>query len=129
MAENQTKKIMDMIEKMTVLELNDLVKALEDKFGVSAGMPMVMGTAPAGDAVIAEAEEEQDEFDVILTDIGSSKIAVIKVVRELNQTLGLVEAKTLVESAPKSILEGVKKSAAAEAKKKLEGAGAKVELK
>ncbi len=124
------KKVMDMVEKMTVLELNDLVKAMEEKFGVSAAAPMMMGAMPAG-AAGAEAEpvEEQTEFDVVLTDAGANKIAVIKAVRTLNQTLGLVEAKALVESAPKALLEGVKKEDAQAAKKTLEDAGAKVELK
>lgn len=120
-------KVMEMVEKMTVLELNDLVKALEEKFGVSAAAPMMMAAAPAGAA--AEPEEEKTEFDVILAEAGANKIGVIKVVRELNQALGLVEAKNLVESAPKPVLEGAKKDAAQAAKKKLEEAGAKVELK
>jgi large subunit ribosomal protein L7/L12 len=125
-------KIMDMVEKMTVLELNDLVKALEEKFGVSASAPVMVaaGAATAGNgAASAEPEEEKTEFDVILSDAGANKIGVIKVVREINSALGLVEAKTLVESAPKPILEGAKKEDAQEAKKKLEEAGAKVELK
>ena len=125
------KKIMDAIEKMTVLELNDLVKALEDKFGVSAAAPVMMGAMPAAGANGGETEpiEEKTEFDVILADSGANKIAVIKAVREINQALGLVEAKSLVESAPKPVLEGVKKDRAEEAKKKLTEAGAKVELK
>jgi large subunit ribosomal protein L7/L12 len=125
------KKIMDIVEKMNVLELNDLVKALEEKFGVSASAPvMVAGTAANGNgAAAAEPEEEKTEFDVILADAGANKIGVIKAVREINSTLGLVEAKTLVESAPKAVLEGAKKEDAQEAKKKLEEAGAKVELK
>jgi large subunit ribosomal protein L7/L12 len=122
-------KVMEMVEKMTVLELNDLVKALEEKFGVSAAAPMMMaGAAPvAGEA--AAAVEEKTEFDVVLADAGANKLAVIKVVRELNQALGLVEAKNLVESAPKALLEAAKKDVAEAAKKKLEEAGAKVELK
>jgi len=125
------KNIMEMVEKMTVLELNDLVKALEEKFGVSASAPvMVAGVAGNGNgAAAAEPEEEKTEFDVILADAGANKIGVIKAVREINSTLGLVEAKTLVESAPKAVLEGAKKEDAQEAKKKLEEAGAKVELK
>jgi len=125
------KKIMEMVEKMNVLELNDLVKALEEKFGVSASAPvMVAGVAGNGNgAAAAEPEEEKTEFDVILADAGANKIGVIKAVREINSTLGLVEAKTLVESAPKAVLEGAKKEDAQEAKKKLEEAGAKVELK
>ncbi|MBU1016581.1 50S ribosomal protein L7/L12 [Patescibacteria group bacterium] len=122
------KKVMEMVEKMNVLELNDLVKALEEKFGVSASAPVMMA-GNAGVGVPAEAVEEKTEFDVVLTDAGANKINVIKAVRELNQNLGLVEAKTLVESAPKNILEGAKKEDAQAAKKKLEEAGAKVELK
>ena len=123
-------KVMDMIEKMNVLELNDLVKALEDKFGVSAAAPVMMGAMPAAGAGGAEeAAEEKDEFDVVLADAGGQKIAVIKAVRGLDQSLGLVEAKALVESAPKTVLEGAKKEEAEAAKKALEEAGAKVELK
>ena len=123
------KKVMEMVEKMTVLELNDLVKALEDKFGVSAAAPVMMGAMPAAGAAEAEAAEEQTEFDVVLAEAGGNKIAVIKAVRTINQTLGLVEAKTLVEAAPKTLLEGAKKEDAEAAKKTLEEAGAKVELK
>jgi len=123
-------KVMEMIEKMTVLELNDLVKALEEKFGVSASAPvMVAGTAVANGNGSAEPAEEKTEFDVVIADAGANKIAVIKVVREINSSLGLVEAKNLVESAPKAILEGAKKEDAQNAKKKLEEAGARVELK
>jgi large subunit ribosomal protein L7/L12 len=122
-------KVMDMVEKMTVLELNDLVKALEEKFGVSAAPVMMGGVAPSAAGGEGEKAEEKSEYDVVLTDSGANKIGVIKAVRELNQALGLVEAKTLVESAPKTLLEGVKKDQAEEAKKKLEAAGAKVELK
>ncbi|MBU0650012.1 50S ribosomal protein L7/L12 [Patescibacteria group bacterium] len=119
-------KIMEMVEKLTVLELNDLVKALEEKFGISATAQMP-SAAGAGDA--SGAAEEKTEFDVVLAEAGANKIAVIKAVRELNQALGLVEAKTFVESAPKVLFEGAKKEAAEEAKAKLEAAGAKVELK
>ena len=119
-------KVMDLVEKMAVLELNDLVKALEDKFGVSAAAPVMMGgVAPAA----AEEVEEKDEFDVVLSEVGGNKIAVIKAVRELDPQLGLVDAKNLVEAAPKAILEGAKKEDAQAAKTKLEAAGAKVELK
>ncbi|KKS76083.1 MAG: 50S ribosomal protein L7/L12 [Candidatus Azambacteria bacterium GW2011_GWA2_42_9] len=122
------KKVMEMVEKMNVLELNDLVHALEEKFGVSANAPVMM--AGSGAAVApTEAAEEKTEFDVVLVDGGANKINVIKAVREINQNLGLVEAKTLVDSAPKPILEGAKKEDAEKAKKKLEEAGAKVELK
>ncbi|NMB70306.1 50S ribosomal protein L7/L12 [candidate division WWE3 bacterium] len=124
-------KVMEMVEQMTVLELNDLVKALEEKFGVTASAPVMMGAMPAAAGAAAEAEpaEEKTEFDLVLVDIGATKINVIKAVREINPQLGLVEAKTLVESAPKAVLEGVKKEAADSAKKILEEAGAKVELK
>ena len=122
-------KIMEMVEKMTVLELNDLVKALEEKFGVSASAPVMVTGGASANGVVAEPEEEKTEFDVVLTEAGANKIGVIKAVREINSTLGLVEAKNLVESAPKAILEGAKKEDAQEAKKKLEEAGAKVELK
>lgn len=120
-------KIVEQIEKLSVLEVADLVKLLEDKFGVSAAAPMMMaGAAPAA---AAEAVEEKDAFDVVLAGAGSNKIAVIKAVRELNQALGLKEAKDLVEAAPKTVLEAAKKDDAEAAKKKLEEAGATVELK
>lgn len=124
-------KIIDEVEKLTVLELADLVKALEDKFGVSAAAPMMMaGTMPAAaGAADAAPAEEKTEFDVILAAAGANKIAVIKAVREINQALGLKEAKDLVEAAPKPVLEGAKKEDAESAKKKLEEAGAQVELK
>lgn len=124
-------KVMELVEGMTVLELNDLVKALEEKFGVSASAPVMMAgpMANGNGANGGEPEEEKTEFDVVLTDAGANKIAVIKAVREINSTLGLVEAKGLVESAPKPVLEGAKKEDAENAKKKLEEAGAKVELK
>lgn len=134
MTEEKTKlsknaeKIMELVEALTVLELNDLVKALEEKFGVSAAAPMMMGAMPAtGEA--AAPVEEKTEFDVILAAAGDNKISVIKAVREINPALGLVEAKNLVEAAPKAILEGAKKEDADKAKKKLEEAGAKVEVK
>ena len=128
---DNAKKVMEIVEKMNILELNDLVKALEEKFGVSASAPVRMGgTMPAaGAADSAEPAEEKTEFDVVLASAGDNKINVIKAVREINPALGLVEAKNLVESAPKTLLEGAKKEAADEAKKKLEAAGAKVELK
>ena len=122
-------KVMEMVEKMTVLELNELVKALEDKFGVSASAPVMMGAMPAGNGNGAEEAEEKTEFDVVLTDAGGQKIAVIKAVREIVPSLGLVDAKKLVESAPKPVLEAANKEDAESAKKKLEEAGAKVELK
>lgn len=123
------RKVMELVENMSVLELNDLVKALEEKFGVSASFVPAVASAGGAQVAAESADEGKTEFDVVLADAGSNKIAVIKAVRELNQALGLVEAKNLVESAPKTILEGVKKEAAEEAKKKLEEAGAKVELK
>lgn len=122
-------KVMEMVEKMTILELNDLVKALEEKFGVSASAPMMVAGPAATNGAGAEPAEEKTEFDVVLQDAGANKIGVIKAVREINQTLGLVEAKNLVESAPKAVLEGAKKEDAESAKKRLEEAGAKVELK
>lgn len=126
---DKAQKIMDLVGELTVLELNDLVKALEEKFGVSASAPVMVAGAGAGAAASAEPAEEKTEFDVVLKDAGANKISVIKAVREINATLGLVEAKALVESAPKAVLEGAKKDAAEAAKKKLEEAGAKVELK
>ncbi|MBI4091340.1 50S ribosomal protein L7/L12 [candidate division WWE3 bacterium] len=125
------KKVMELVEGMTLLELNDLVKALEEKFGVTAAAPMMMGSFPSagGNGGSAEPVEEKTQFNVILAEAGANKINVIKAVREINQALGLVEAKTLVESAPKTVLEGAKKEDAEKAKKKLEEAGAKVELK
>lgn len=119
--------LVEQIEKLSVLEVADLVKLLEEKFGVSAAAPM-MAAAPAAGAAATPAEEK-DSFDVVLANGGANKIAVIKVVRELNQTLGLKEAKDLVEAAPKVLLEGAKKEDAESAKKKLEEAGATVELK
>jgi len=115
------------IEEMTVLELAEVVKALEDRFGVTAAAPvaMVAGAAPAA---APEAAEEKTEFDAILTDTGAEKIKVIKVVRELTG-LGLKEAKDLVDGAPKPVKEGVSKAEAEEVKAKLEEVGAKVEIK
>lgn len=125
---DNAQKIMEMVESMTILELNELVKAMEEKFGVSASAPiMVAGAAPVAGGSVAAAE--QDEFDVILADAGANKIAVIKAVREIDSTLGLPEAKAFVESAPKTLKEGAKKEEAEKIKKKLEEAGAKVELK
>ena len=122
--------IISEIEKLSVLELSDLVKALEDKFGVSAAAPVMMGggmpAAGGGEAAPAEAK---DTFDVVLANAGAQKIAVIKAVREIDSNLGLAEAKGLVDAAPKTIKEGVSKADADEAKAKLEAAGATVELK
>ncbi|MET3495468.1 50S ribosomal protein L7/L12 [Variovorax boronicumulans] len=112
------------LDSMTVLELNELVKAIEEKFGVSAAA--MAGPATAGPAVAAA--EEQTEFNVVLADVGANKVSVIKAVREITG-LGLKEAKDLVEAAPKAVKEGLSKADAEAAKKKLEEAGAKVELK
>lgn len=121
-------KIIKSIEELSVLELSELVKALEDKFGVTAATPMAVSAgAPAAGG--EEATSEQTTFNVILAESGANKISVIKAVRELVQTLGLKEAKDLVDAAPKPVLEGVNKETATEAKAKLEAAGAKVELK
>ena len=124
MSEKITKMI-DEIKEMTVLELNELVKAIEEEFGVSAAAPVAMvGAVPAGGA----AAEEKTEFDVVLVEAGGNKIAVIKAVREATG-LGLKEAKDLVDGAPKAVKEAISKDDAEELKKKLEEAGAKVELK
>ncbi len=122
-------EIIKSIETMTVLELADLVKALEEKFGVSAAMPvMAVGSVAGGAAAAGGAEEEKTIFNVVLASAGSNKISVIKEVRALTN-LGLKEAKDLVESAPKPVKEGVVKQEAEEIKKKLEAVGATVELK
>jgi large subunit ribosomal protein L7/L12 len=114
------------IESMTVLELSELVKALEDKFGVSAAAPMAVAAAPAAAAAPVE---EKTEFDVILTSAGSEKIKVIKVVREVVSGLGLKEAKDLVDNAPKAIKEGVNKEEAEKLKAQFADVGATVEIK
>jgi large subunit ribosomal protein L7/L12 len=118
-------QLVEELGKLTVLEAADLVKKLEEAWGVSAAAPVAVVAGPAA----AEAVEEKTEFDVVLTDGGSNKIAVIKAVREVAPGLGLADAKKLVESAPAKVLEGVAKDAGEAAKKKLEEAGAKVELK
>ena len=121
--------ILDSIANMTVLELAELLKDFEEKFGVTAAAPVaVAAAAPAGGGGAAEAEEEKDEFDVILTEAGDKKIQVIKEVRALT-SLGLKEAKDLVDSAPKPLLERVNKETADKAKAALEGAGASVTVK
>ncbi len=117
-------KLVGEIEKMSVLDLAELVKVLEEKFGVSASAPAMMMAGPAA----AEAVEEKDAFDVEITEAGANKIAVIKAVREITE-MGLKEAKDLVDAAPKVLREGVKKEDAEALKKKLEEAGAKVTLK
>lgn len=122
-------ELIDTVKNMTVLELNELVKALQEEFGVSA-MAMSAGPAVAGGAAVAaEPEEEQTSFDVILTGIGEKKVQVIKAVRELVTGLGLKEAKDLVEAAPKPVKEGVSKAEAEAMKTKLEAEGATVEIK
>ena len=130
MAEVTQQQVVDYIKGISVLELSQLVKALETELGVSAAaaMPMAMPGMMAGGGGAAAAVEEKTEFTVTLTDIGSNKINVIKVVREIT-ALGLKEAKDLVEGAPKAIKEGVSKDEAATIKKKFEEAGAKVEIK
>ena len=121
-------EILDSISALTVLELKDLLDAFEERFGVTAAAPVAMAAAPAGGGAAAPEVEEQDEFDVVLTAAGAQKIQVIKVVRELT-SLGLKEAKDLVDGAPKPVLEKADKAAAEAAKAKLEDAGASVELK
>jgi large subunit ribosomal protein L7/L12 len=125
MAKLTKDELLKAVEEMSVLELADLVKALEEKFGVTAAAPV----ATAAAAAPQEAKEEQTVFNVVIAAAGATKIQVIKAVRELVPTLGLTDAKALVDSAPKEVLSGVNKQAAEEAKKKLETAGAKVELK
>jgi len=122
--------VVDVVEKMTVMELADLVKALEDKFGVSAQAPTVVaaGGAATGGGAGGSAEEEKTSFTVVLSEFGANKIAVIKEIRTIT-TLGLKEAKELVESAPKPVKEGASKEEANKIKEQLEKAGAKVELK
>jgi large subunit ribosomal protein L7/L12 len=126
MAKLSQEDLLAQFEEMTLIELSEFVKAFEEKFDVTAAA--AVAAAPVGPAAVAEAPEEQDEFDVILTGAGEKKIQVIKVVRELTG-LGLKEAKDLVESAPKPIKEGVTKDEAAAIKKKFEEAGAKVDVK
>lgn len=126
-----SEKLIEQLESMTVLEINELVKALEERWGVSAAAPVAVGVAAAGGGGAAEAAgpaEEQTEFDVVLVEAGANKIQVIKAVRELT-SLGLKEAKDLVEAAPKPIKESVSKEEAQAAKAKLEEAGAKAEVK
>ena len=126
MAKLTTDEIIEALKEMTLLEASELVKAIEDTFGVSAAAPAAVVAAPAAGA--AAEEEEKTEFDVVLEGFGDNKIQVIKVVRELT-SLGLKEAKEVVEGAPKAVLEGVKKEDAEAAKEKLEAAGAAVSLK
>ena len=127
MAKLSTDELLDAFKDMTLLELSEFVKKFEDTFEVTAAAP-VAAAAPAGGGVAAPPEEEKDEFNVVLEAAGDKKIQVIKVVREVVSGLGLKEAKELVESAPKAIVEGATKEAAEAAKAKLEEAGAKISL-
>src|ERR1700686_5854469 len=122
-------EILDHIDKLTVLELHELVKTLEDKFGVSASAPVMMAAAPGAAPAAAPGAEAKTEFDVILTAAGDKKINVIKVVREVVPGLGLKEAKDLVEGAPKPVKTAIAKEEAESIKAKLEEQGAKVEIK
>ena len=128
MAKLSTDELLDVFGEMTLLELSEFVKAFEDKFEVTAAAPVAVAAA-GGAAPVADAVEEQTEFDLILEAAGDKKIQAIKVVREVVSGLGLKEAKELVESAPKPLLEKVTKEAAEAAKEKLEAAGAKVSIK
>lgn len=128
MAKLKQSELLQAVEEMSVLELSEFVKALEEKFGVSAAM-MAPAAATGAAAPAAEAAEEQTVFNVMLTSGGANKISVIKAVRELVPTLGLADAKALVDTAPKEVLTAVNKKTAEEAKEKLTAAGATVELK
>jgi large subunit ribosomal protein L7/L12 len=125
----ETATLVDQLSGLTVLEVADLVKKLEEKWGVSAAAPAAVAAGPAAGGAAAPAVEEKTTFDVILKEVGGNKIGVIKEVRASVAGLGLAEAKALVESAPKPIKEGVTKEEAEEIKKKVEAAGAKVEVK
>jgi len=125
---DKMKSVMDTIEKMTVMELADLVKALEEKFGVQAAAAVAVQAAGAGAAAAAPAAEEKSTFNVVLANAGTNKIQVIKELRALT-SLGLKEAKDLVDGAPKTVKEGATKEEADKIKKQLEAAGAKIELK
>ena len=128
MAKLTQDELLAQFEEMTLIQLSEFVKAFEEKFDVTAAAAAVAVAAPTGGGAAADAPEEKDEFDVILTGAGDKKIQVIKVVRELT-SLGLKEAKDLVDGAPKPVLEKVNKEAADKAKESLEGAGASVEVK
>jgi large subunit ribosomal protein L7/L12 len=128
MAKLSTDELLEAFKDLTLIELSEFVKKFEETFDVTAAAPVAVAAAPGAAAAAAPAEEEKDEFNVVLEAAGEKKIQVIKVVRELVSGLGLKEAKDLVESAPKPILEGVAKDAAEAAQKKLEEAGAKVSL-
>ncbi|WP_027941022.1 50S ribosomal protein L7/L12 [Amycolatopsis taiwanensis] len=129
MAKLSTEELLDAFKELTLLELSDFVKKFEETFDVTAAAPVAVAAAPGAAAAAAPAEEEKDEFDVVLESAGDKKIQVIKVVREVVSGLGLKEAKDLVESAPKALLEKVDKEAAEAAKEKLEAAGAKISVK
>jgi large subunit ribosomal protein L7/L12 len=128
MAKLSTEELLGQFKELTLLELSEFVKAFEEEFGVTAAAPVAVAAAPGAPAAAAEEAVEQDEFDVVLESAGDKKIQVIKEVRGLT-SLGLKEAKDLVEAAPKAILEKVDKAAAEKAKEALEGAGATVTLK
>ena len=128
MAKLSTDELLDAFKEMTLIELSEFVKSFEDTFGVTAAAPVAVAAAAPAAGAAAEAVEEQDEFDVILEDAGEKKIQVIKEVRTLT-SLGLKEAKDLVEGAPKAVVEKVNKEAAEKAKAALEAAGAKVSVK
>ena len=128
MAKLSTEELLGQFKELTLLELSEFVKAFEEEFGVTAAAPVALAAAPGAPAAAVEEAAEQDEFDVVLESAGEKKIQVIKEVRGLT-SLGLKEAKDLVESAPKAILEKVDKAAAEKAKEALEGAGATVTLK
>ena len=131
MATMNTPELLDVFKNMTVLELNDFLKAFEEEFGVTAAAPVAVAAAPAagGGAAGADAAEEKDEFDVILTAAGDKKIQVIKEVRAIVSGLGLKEAKDLVDGAPKPVKTGIPKAEAEDVKKKLEEQGGTVEIK
>jgi large subunit ribosomal protein L7/L12 len=128
MAKLSTDELLEAFKDLTLIELSEFVKKFEETFDVTAAAPVAVAAAPGAAAAAAPVEEEKDEFNVVLEAAGDKKIQVIKVVRELVSGLGLKEAKDLVESAPKPIIEGVAKDAAEAAQKKLEEAGAKVSL-
>jgi large subunit ribosomal protein L7/L12 len=129
MAKLSTDDLLDAFKELTLLELSEFVKKFEETFEVTAAAPVAVAAAPAAGGAPAEAAEEQSEFDVVLEGAGEKKIGVIKVVREIVSGLGLKEAKDLVDSAPKALLEKVAKEAAEDAKAKLEAAGASVTVK
>ena len=128
MAKMTTEELLDVFKEMSVLELSEFLKAFEEEFDVTAAAPMAMGVMPAGGGEAAAAEEEKDEFDVVITAVGDGKIAVIRAVKDLT-SLGLKEAKAVVDAAPGPVLEGVDRETAEKAKEALEGVGATIEIK